>query len=251
MMSELRTMRITASSLPVRTQRRFATLCLRASGSPSTTSKYAARLANEQRIQKSGLVQGGFTLVELLIAMAIFSLMLLVIVSGFLQVVRIQQAAVASRNTQHNARFALEEMVREARTASEVTVITGPPGPAPLHAVCLRSEGGLVRYQVSSSRLYRASYPLSGSCSSPPPSGERAMTAPDVAVVRLQATATSTGPVVPPQPGLRISIGVASTADTSRLQSADQFRSCNQSLGGSQYCSVTNLESSVTLRGIR
>lgn len=182
--------------------------------------------------------------------MAIFSLMLLIIVSGFLGIVRIQQAGLASRNTQHNARFALEEMVREARSASDVSIITGPPGPAPLNAVCLRMEGGLVRYQVTAARLYRASYPLSGSCVNPPTS-EKAVTSPDVAVVRMQATATSTGPVSPPLAGLRLSVSVASTADLSRLEPSNQYRSCNQSLSGSQYCSVTNLDSSVTLRGVR
>jgi prepilin-type N-terminal cleavage/methylation domain-containing protein len=291
--NKLRTSRITVSRLPVRVLRRLTTPHWRASVSPCTTSKYAICMAEEQRqnlqklksqverisVSRSAYRKvrftydarpslnctqackspdsekgGGFTLVELVIAMAIFSMMLLIVVSGFLHVVRVQQASLASRNTQHNSRFALEEMVRESRSATDVLVTAGPLGPAPLDTVCLATESGFVRFQVNGAdqRLYRQTLPSGGGCGGVVTS-QAAITASDVAVVRFDAErmATSLGGGDPDEVALRLSVSVASVGDVSRLEAANELRSCDPSQSGAHYCSVANLDSSVTLRGVR
>jgi prepilin-type N-terminal cleavage/methylation domain-containing protein len=43
--------------------------------------------------------QAGFTMIELLMAMAVFSFMLMIVSFGFIQVVRIHQSGIASRAT--------------------------------------------------------------------------------------------------------------------------------------------------------
>jgi prepilin-type N-terminal cleavage/methylation domain-containing protein len=264
--NKLRTSRITVSRLPVRVLRRLTTPHWRASVSPRiksgasscTTSKYAIRKAEElhQNLQKLKFAarQAGFTLVELVISMAIFSMMLLIVVSGFLHVVRVQQASLASRNTQHNSRFALEEMVRESRSATDVLVTAGPLGPAPLDTVCLTTESGFIRFQVNGAdqRLYRQTLPSGGGCGGAVTS-QAAITASDVAVVRFDAErmATPLGGGDPDEVALRLSISVASVGDVSRLEAANELRSCDPSQSGAHYCSVANLDSSVTLRGVR
>jgi prepilin-type N-terminal cleavage/methylation domain-containing protein len=86
--------------------------------------------------------QRGFTLIELLVAMAVFSFMLLMIVVGFTNVVRLHNEALASNATQDSSRSAMNEVVRSIRDSSSMKSYTaGPTG-----SLCLAISGGLIRY---------------------------------------------------------------------------------------------------------
>jgi prepilin-type N-terminal cleavage/methylation domain-containing protein len=194
----------------------------------------------------------GLTLVELAVAMAVFALMLFLITQGFLGIIRAHQSGVASRNTQQNARLAIEQIVREGRSASDVRVL----GSAPNQTVCLILAGGLVEYRVVGGRLYRATVDfndgfdlVTNTCKTTVPFATNVpVTSTDVFVVEFVATRTPApppagSPVTPPS--LNVSMRL-STSDLSQLDAA--HTRCLEG-AGSQFCSVTQFSSTVSLRG--
>jgi len=62
--------------------------------------------------------QSGFTLVELLVAMAIFALFITISASSLVNVLKIEQKANVLRQTESGARYILETISREARSAN-------------------------------------------------------------------------------------------------------------------------------------
>lgn len=58
----------------------------------------------------------GFTLIELMVAIAVFAIILLVVARIMSQFLTAQRQAVAERQVQEDVRFALELMAREVRT---------------------------------------------------------------------------------------------------------------------------------------
>jgi prepilin-type N-terminal cleavage/methylation domain-containing protein len=76
--------------------------------------------------------QRGFTLIELLVAMAVFSFMLLIIVVGFMNIVNVHNAALASNHAQDSARAAMDEMVQGVRDSTGVQWIHQYPAYAGL-----------------------------------------------------------------------------------------------------------------------
>lgn len=97
----------------------------------------------------------GFTLVELIIAMAIFSLLLLLITSGIVQIMRIYQSGVASRRTQAAARLTMETITRDVRSSLNAV--------AAANSICL--EGGeTVRYVYDSVNNSLLRQTLNGAC---------------------------------------------------------------------------------------
>src|SRR5579859_2625197 len=67
----------------------------------------------------------GFTLVELIVAMAFFSFMMAIISIGFIQITHIYQAGVSSRRTQEAGRSIMEDIAREVRSASAIDSSSG------------------------------------------------------------------------------------------------------------------------------
>lgn len=195
--------------------------------------------------------QEGFSLVELTIAMAVFSFMLLIVSKGFLQVLRVQQAGVASRNTQQNARLIMEQMTREARSAFDVHI---QPGIGSTQTICMVTAGGLSEYYVvlvsGIPRLYRGTRDynsgyVAGVCQ--PPTATQVLSSANVKVVDLSGLVTNPVPVAgepAPIPSLNMTIKLASATgqlDASGLKCDAGFNN--------QFCSVTSLTSSISLRG--
>jgi prepilin-type N-terminal cleavage/methylation domain-containing protein len=88
----------------------------------------------------------GFTLIELMMAMVIFSFMLLIIVVGFMNIVRLHNEAVASNQAQDSARAAMDELVLAVRDSGGVTA--AQPG-----LLCLASTTGQpTQYYVTANK---------------------------------------------------------------------------------------------------
>ena len=102
--------------------------------------------------------QDGFTFVELVMAMALFSFVLLVLTTGVIKLFNIYQAGVGIRNTQQVARLISDDIVRNGRKAVtyqlyqpvspsnlvNVTVAGGLAVAQPHDAICFYSTfGGL------------------------------------------------------------------------------------------------------------
>jgi prepilin-type N-terminal cleavage/methylation domain-containing protein len=70
----------------------------------------------------------GFTLIELIFAMAGFSIMLIVAVSGFLNAVAIYNQANVSRDNQQQVRRAMEQLAGDIRVAKVATTSSAGSG---------------------------------------------------------------------------------------------------------------------------
>ena len=88
--------------------------------------------------------QSGFTLIELVVAMGIFSAMLIVILNGFIMVTRIYDAGITSRTTQQNVRLILDDFVKNAHYSGKVDISHSPQ-------VCLFKGTNTIFYALDSS----------------------------------------------------------------------------------------------------
>jgi prepilin-type N-terminal cleavage/methylation domain-containing protein len=71
---------------------------------------------------------GGYTLVELLIAMAIFSFMLVIIVAGFVNIIRLHNSSVSTNVVMDNSQTimaGLERSIRDGATVDPTALAAG------------------------------------------------------------------------------------------------------------------------------
>src|SRR4051812_24690702 len=91
--------------------------------------------------------QGGFTLTEITLSMAIFGLMMMIVFGSVLLVFHMYQQGSVTRDVQQNARAAMEVMLRDSRSASQASTGT--------NKICVLSGGGTWQmFFVSSNNLY-------------------------------------------------------------------------------------------------
>ena len=69
-------------------------------------------------ILKSKKIYSGFTLIELLVTIAVFSLMMVIVVSIFARAVAIERRIVAAQKIQENAMLIIETMAKEIRVST-------------------------------------------------------------------------------------------------------------------------------------
>ncbi|HSX48153.1 MAG TPA: prepilin-type N-terminal cleavage/methylation domain-containing protein [Candidatus Nanoarchaeia archaeon] len=183
--------------------------------------------------------QGGFTLIELILATAIFSFMLLIVAQGLLQAYHTQQNSMISRDTEQNARLAMDTMTREARTASDVTY-----GGAVPNYMCLAVAGGWVEYIINPAnhQLERRTLIPAAPCPGPTASIQ-SLTSPNVWAYELDAIKTAGfGPTYVPTVSISLIVGPKDPSGT-----LVNHNLCNPSAPSSQFCSVTNLTTTVSL----
>jgi prepilin-type N-terminal cleavage/methylation domain-containing protein len=172
----------------------------------------------------------GFTLIELLVAMAVFSMLLVIIVMGFMNVVRIRNQALAANATQDSARTAMNEVVRTVRDSLAVL-------PSAANTLCLQVAGGGTKYfyiDATNKDLRRADV-----CTPTPPTSSP-ITDPEVRVAVFTAVPQSTGVTKSP---LKITLKVASDNGTS-----DAAGNCNANNADREFCSSVTLVSSAVPR---
>lgn len=187
--------------------------------------------------------EAGFTLVELLVAMAIFSFMLLIVTAGFLQIVRIQQSGVASRTTQQNARLVMDGVVKDIRQAAQV----GVGGAGQLNYLCLSKGSQALEYAVDGNgdlRVGVVANPAAGTCPAPVFAGWRTLNDSSVKLTQFRATTT-----VPLKPSLGTASVVLTVVSRNNLNALDATQTHCTPGSGSQFCAVTTLSSGAALRG--
>jgi prepilin-type N-terminal cleavage/methylation domain-containing protein len=146
----------------------------------------------------------GFTLLELIVGMGIFSIVLLSVTGIFQQVINAQRRAVGAQNIQENVSYVMEVMAKEIRTAKRnFTTCADVPG-GQIFAVTsgtlyLRNQHDeCVAYFLENNRIKIARDGV-----------EQYVTADDVSVDYLNFSLKSDG-----QPAVTVMLGV-STLDTS------------------------------------
>lgn len=73
---------------------------------------------NERDTATTRSSRAGFTFVELLVAIALFSIVVSIAVGGFVQALRTQRRVIALISANSNASLAIEQMAREIRTGT-------------------------------------------------------------------------------------------------------------------------------------
>jgi prepilin-type N-terminal cleavage/methylation domain-containing protein len=191
--------------------------------------------------------ESGFTMIELLMSMTIFSFMLLIITAGFMNIVNIHNQAIAANVSQDNASSAMDVMVKAIRDSS------GPVSPsvigAPSSTLCLVSASGgeqeyFVRQTINpaESILYRGDTCLGNSNPHP---NEVALTSPSVQVANFQATLMTGGPggvILKPEVGLTI------TVSSNNGTTTGGGSTCSSNNGDRAFCSVVTLSSGAVPR---
>ncbi len=109
--------------------------------------------------------QAGFTLVELIIAMAIFAAALSVITISFVGLVRIQRSAASDRATLENGRRIIDSMVGDIRSSGTVEVCTNPIGGVTGSALVVNNGSPTMYFVYSDKTLQKWSSPPSDACS--------------------------------------------------------------------------------------
>jgi prepilin-type N-terminal cleavage/methylation domain-containing protein len=190
-------------------------------------------------VTRRGGDEAGFTMIELMVAMAVFSFMLLIIVVGFINVVRIHNQALASNIAQDNARGAMDELVRAVRDSTGV--VTPLPG-ASSNTLCLADASGPPKvYYVSplppaaNAMLYRAT-----DCAAHV--GATPVLSQSVKVVGFTATVETSGSAIV-KPHVELNITVASSNGT-----ASPTGVCGPTNADRQFCSSITLTSGAVPR---
>ena len=182
--------------------------------------------------QQSTAKQGGFTLVEISLAMAIFTFMLLVVALAYINIARLYNAATAARNVQQNNRFVMEQITRVAHTASVVAVTD--------RSLCFGNQAFVLvadATDAAKTSLHQVSVKDCNNIGEV--TNDRTLTSPGVYVAKWQAD-TSVDDM------LTISVWMASRVDL--LQTTDNGLQCRQT-SGKEFCAVNKLTTTVQLRG--
>ncbi|PIR69664.1 MAG: hypothetical protein COU47_02040 [Candidatus Niyogibacteria bacterium CG10_big_fil_rev_8_21_14_0_10_46_36] len=106
----------------------------------------------------------GFTLIEMIVAIGVFSIAMLLSVSSILSISAAQKRAIAIQNIQDNIRFALETMSKESRlgysyhcgvSIDEVTTTPRDCGAGGPSFTFFNSRGEVVSYQLRNGQIER------------------------------------------------------------------------------------------------
>ena len=85
---------------------------------------YMFFLKNKKRISSQKKIAGGFTLVEMIVSVAIFTIVAFVAVGALLKVIDANKKSQSLKTSINNLNFALESLSREMRVGSNYTCIS-------------------------------------------------------------------------------------------------------------------------------
>lgn len=233
--------------------------------------------------------QSGFTFVELAIAMAIISFLLLIITTAIVRLFNIYEAGIGIRATQQNARSIAEELSSRGRNSQGYTftqatkLVSATPSSVALRQdrVCFFDSvsnitdvalgGAAIR--VNGEIFYTVQNPSAGSGdadkvfelhrthlntvdvavgSCPDPStvsttDDRVISSSDVSVVSFGINRT--GPADAKLVDFELAVAARTALDTLSINyNEGDALGCHGTDAGNQYCSVTHIHSTATLR---
>ena len=112
----------------------------------------------------------GFTMIEMIVSLGVFSIALLISVSTILSVSAAQKKAVALQNAEDNFRFAFEAMAKEIRTGTQFFCADAAPGFSYAPEDCPQGErllffqnarGERINYELSDTRIKKTTNDVS------------------------------------------------------------------------------------------
>ncbi|OGL36940.1 hypothetical protein A3E49_03285 [Candidatus Saccharibacteria bacterium RIFCSPHIGHO2_12_FULL_49_19] len=90
----------------------------------------------------------GFTIVELLLATAVFSLVLVAAVSGFLEIGRLFYKGVTTSQTQNVAKLVLNQITADIQDSTDITTLQNPPPNAEFTYLCIGNKRYTLNFDV-------------------------------------------------------------------------------------------------------
>ena len=185
--------------------------------------------------------QSGFTIIEILLAMAIFSFVMITIITAFTQIIRSYRKGVVSQRTQESTREIVDLISKEARNSSDVEVKTAGGGASLVRLLCFNNT--VFEYRKAGKTLKQRS---SEDCVSST-AGESVVS--DELDV-LDFVADDKSSVNGTKLGFNLTIAVGTDNGTGGAGLLDSTgKVCDPSKAGSQFCSTSSLTTSIGLRG--
>src|SRR3990167_7290655 len=92
------------------------------------------------KINNSPKTDSGFTIVELVIYMGLFSILLVVMTQLFISTLKVQLSSESTSNVEQDSRFILARMMFDTQNASDI-VIPATLGAAPGNTLHIRVSG--------------------------------------------------------------------------------------------------------------
>ncbi len=197
--------------------------------------------------------QKGFTLVELLLATAVFSIALIAITAAIIQIFKAYQSGISIRKTQSSARVISEELTRRAR-ASESIASAG-------NAICFympakkneadgqNTNDAFMYYKTDDKKLMSINKQVTLPVG--PPSCDAAtfssgsvsqVSDEEITVLKFKGDGTSEKMME-----LDMRLGTSTTDDSTEVDYTDPENPvCNP---GYEYCSMTTIKKSIMARG--
>lgn len=177
----------------------------------------------------------GFTMIELLVSMTVFSFMLLIIASGVINIVRLQNQSLASNTAQDSARSAMDELVQAVRDSTGV--VTPVFGAGASSTLCVANDSGVQQeYYVNANVLYR-----SDDCTAN--TNTVALTNTQVEVSNFKSTVQTGGTGITEQE-VQMTLTIASDNGTANSTGT----SCLNNDVDRQFCSIVTLTSGAVPR---
>lgn len=184
--------------------------------------------------------QAGFTLVEISMAMAIFTFMLLVVSMAYINIARLYNASTVARAVQQNNRFAMEQITRVARTSSKaewVNVARAKNG----QGLCFGgSQLFYLRSLDAAADPYKNELVQASSCDNSD-ANAKVVSSLDTYAAKLETDGN-------PAAGT-VTISLWMTARKDLLNTAGDSRLTCKTGAGSEFCAINKLTTTVELRG--
>ncbi len=212
--------------------------------------------------------QAAFTIVELMIATLVFSIILVLITTGLVQIGRNYYKGALQARTQDTARNVIDEISRGIQFSGETIKVTTPVGASPPYAsaapgseygICINGVGYsyIMDREVTASQHGLVSYQVSGGCGSYTPVGvSTAITQPgakellaigmrvtDIEVIDNSLTNSNNYTYT-----LKIGIGSGSSDLFTPNTVRNNIRDACKAGQGQEYCSISDLSTTVKKR---
>jgi prepilin-type N-terminal cleavage/methylation domain-containing protein len=205
----------------------------------------------------------GFTIIELLLAMTFFSFIMMIVVVGFMQLVRTYRGGIIRRDTQIAIRQSVDRMTDQIHN-SEIVKVSGDANES---YICTDNIWFILNTAGNSGKITSSDIPAaSTSCGDTlvPASDQESLFDDDkmqLLYFKVEEKSTSRpGAAIPPFPidgiNLRLIIGTRSDdgigGDEFIRQiidggATDRFE-CDSGIFGSQYCAITDITTSIARR---
>jgi prepilin-type N-terminal cleavage/methylation domain-containing protein len=204
-----------------------------------------------KKLKKTGQDQQGFTIVELLVSSLIFSLILLVVTVGIIQISRVYYKGITESTTQNTARSIVDTVSQAIQFNGGAVSTTLSPAPGTWSSFCVGSQQFSYRlgYQLvegapSGNQTNKAllQTPLAG-CSGNPAAATtgRELLGTKMRISKLTVASAGTNMY-------RVSIRIAYGDDDLLDNPTSTTASCKGATAGSQFCSISELTTTVVKR---